>query len=415
MSSAIMAGLDMSEWAGSTLYSRNGVTVAAPALVSMHDAGHYPDVMAMLTGWASFRTLSAEVAAAWAGAGLTGTPALSINSNGFLQLSVTGAAGMLTLYAGVTDPWGWGGTLTSTTVGGAEVVTATQRWTRGRFPATTSSLFTVDDGGRLGQFPVYQTHVHSLPTYLTTAGGADGDAVTETLEKWDNNAVDGTNKRIRWGIDAEGRVFTSWDADLGAGYSVTWVSGTFKRMLGFTGDETAINALGVRMLTATYPPQGLLLMRSGLRVVDHAREHVGSALDLGSGRVAGRSRATWREVSVSADIVGGVGFAETNAAHLDEEQQLLHRVSPYLYPGARATLVPRWDDPRLGRSLHAQLAAGLAPVAQSTTLVSSTGAVIGRMRAEVATNAERTMRLQFASGAPRTRTSASWSLRALDG
>ena len=415
MSSAILAGIDASEWAGSTLYTRNGTNVAAPALASMHDAGHYPDVMALLTGWASFRTLSAEMAANWAGAGLTGTPALSINSSGFLQLSVTGAAGTITLYAGVTDPWGWGGTLTSVTVGGAEVVTATSRWTRGRFPATTSSLFTIDDGAGLGQFPSYQSYVHNLPVYLTTAGSGDADAVTETLEKWDNNAVDATNKRIRWGIDAEGRVFTSWDSGLGAGYTVTWVSTSFRRMLGFTGDETAINALGVRMLTATYPPQGLLLMRSGLRVVDHSREHIGSALDLGSGRVAGRSRATWREVSVTADIVGGVGYVEADAAHLDEEQQLLHRVSPYLYPGARATLVPRWDDSRLGRSLHAQLAAGLTPVAQSTTLVSSTGAIVGRMRAEVATGAERTMRLSFAPGSPRTRTSASWSLRALDG
>lgn len=410
-----MAGVDASEWAGVTLYTRNGTNVTAPALASMHDAGHYPDVMALLTGWASFRTLSAEMAANWAGAGLTGTPALSINASGYLQLSVTGAAGTITLTTGVTDPWGWGGTLTSTTVGSAEVITAGSRWTRGRFPATTQSLFAIDDGAGLGQFPSYQTYAHSLPTYLTTAGAADGDAVTECLEKWDNNAVDSTNKRIRWGIDSEGRVFTSWDSDLGAGYNVTWVSSSFRRMLGFTGDETAINALGVRMLTATYPPRGLLLMRSGLKVVDHAREHVGSALDLGSGRVAGRSRATWREVSVSADIVGGVGYVESNAAHLDEEQQLLHRVSPYLYPGARATLVPRWDDPRIGQSLHAQLAAGSTPVAQSTTLVSSTGAIVGRMRAEVATGAERTMRLQFAAGGPRTRTSASWSLRALNG
>lgn len=410
-----MAGVDASEWAGSTLYTRNGTNVTAPALASMHDAGHYPDVMAMLTGWASFRTLSAELAAGWGGAGLTGTPALSINSSGFLTLTVTGAAAPLTLYVGVTDPWGWGGTLSSVTVGGAEVITATSRWTRGRFPATTQALFTLDDGSGTAQFPTYQAYVHSLPTYITTAGAADGDAVVETLEKWDNNAVDSTNKRIRWGIDAEGRVFTSWDSDLGSAYTVTWVSSSFMRALGFTGDEAAINALGVRMLTATYPPVGLLLMRSGLRVVDHSREHIGSALDLGSGRVAGRSRATWREVSVSADIVGGVGCAEADAAHLDEEQQLLHRVSPYLYPGARATLVPRWDDPRIGQSLHAQLAAGLTPTAQSTTLVSSTGAIVGRMRAEVATGADRTMRLAFASGVPRVRTSASWSLRALNG
>ena len=415
MSSAILAGLDASEWAGVTLYSRNGTNVVAPALASMHDSGHYPDVMALLNGWASFRTLSAEVAANWAGAGLTGTPSLSINASGYLELRVTGAAGTLTLYAGVTDPWGWGGTLTSVTDGGDEVVTATARWSRGRFAATTSSLWTVDDGGGLGQFPSYQTHAQSLPTYLTGPGLADGDAVVECLEKWDNNAVDGTNKRIRWGIDAEGRVYTAWDSDLGAGYGVTWVSSTFKRMLGFTGSETATNALGVRMLTATYPPVGLLLMRSGLRTVDHSREHIGAAFDLGSGRVAGRSRATWRELSVTADIVGGVGYAEASAATLDEEQQLLHRVSPYLYPGARATLVPRWDDPRIGRSLHAQLAAGLTPVAQSTTLVSSTGAVVGRVRCEVSTGAERTMRLPFAPGAPRTRTSATWTLRALDG
>lgn len=390
---AILAQFDALEWAGVTLFSRNAVNVAAPAVGTMHDGGHYPDAVGFLNGWGSYRRLDQTIQNTW---GLDGTISCGINEDDRFYISVEAAAGQLTLTPGPSDPWGWGGIVTSSPSFTAQVLTATRRWTRGPLIADTEAQFNIDDTVGIETQPGHASVAHSLPNYITQAGSMDADAVTETLEKWDNAATDGTNRRVKWGVDSEGRTFTSWPSfGLGANHTVTWASATFRRALGFSGLETAVLANGVYTLTSTYPARGVLVLRQGLATVDRGLTLRGSSSEDAGGRVSGRKYMAGRDVDVSFNVRGGVGIAEPAAAYRDEETQFIRRVAPYLSRGARVTVCPEWGDSRIGRSLIDQFEDADTPAAFSATVRSEAGGVMGRFRAYVADDAAQAFALRF--------------------
>jgi len=411
--SGILAGVDLAEFAGVTLFSRDAVNVAAPALATLHDGGHYPDVAAALHGWTAYRPFWSSLDAQWSG---SGTMSAGIDTNGFFYIQGTGT-GSFTVTPGASDPWGWGGVVVSVLTGGVYIATATRPWTRGQFSAVTSAQFTI--AGLLGvteTVPLYESIVHDLPTWLRGPSSADIDGVVECLEKWDNAVHDSGSKRIRWGLDAEGRTFCSRPSGLGSAYAITWSSAAFRRMLGFTGSEAEVTSGGVITLTSTFPAAGAQVLRNGLAMGNPARMNDGSAFRLQCGTVAGRLGASWREFEVSAILDGAVGYAPANAAYADEVEVYLHRVAPLLFPGARATILPEWGDSRRGKSLVQQLAEGDALVqAQSATIRSDAGGLKGRRRCQVSEDSARRHVAAFQGGRPRTQTDPlTWRFVLLD-
>jgi hypothetical protein len=394
-SSAILAGFDARTWAGVTLFSRDGDNVAAPAVGTLHDGGHYPDAVAFLNGWAAYRTLSDMLDAQYTGAG---TMTAGIDEDGFFWVHVSDPAVNFSVTPGTSDPWGWGGVVAAIAYSGGK-----RAWTRGPFSASTSAQFSLTHGATTHVMPLYQSTVHALPTWLSGPTTPDDDEVVECLEKWDNVACDAGTKRYRWGIDDEGRTFTSWATGLGALKVPTWSSASFRRALGFTGSETAVLTSGVYTLTSTYPALGVLILRSRLAALDLATEHEGPALELGSGRVAGRPMRHVKDLEVRARLRGGVGLDDT-APHRDEVEIWRHRVSPYLWRGARCTVLPDWSDPRMGRSLVSQMTDAVSsPVLQSAQVVGLAGATMGRKRCEVSSSNSTRVGLTFAPNRPRTR------------
>lgn len=109
---------------------------------------------------------------------------------------------------------------------------------------------------------------------------------------------------------------------------------------------------------------------------------------------------------------GAVGYAPANAAYADEAEIYRTRVAPLAYPGARATVLPEWGDPRLGMSLQQQLADEVALIkAQSSSLRSDAGGIKGRRRCQVSEDSPRRSVLAFPGGRPRTQTEpVSWRL-----
>lgn len=413
--SAILAGIDLAEFAGVTLFSRDGTNVAAPALASLHDGGHYPDAVAVLNGWSAYRPFYSALDAQWSG---TGTMTAGIDTDGLFYLQTSGAGALtFTVTPGASDPWGWGGVVVATLDGGAYVAKATRPWTRGVFNAVTDAQFTITAALGVNEtVPLYESVVHSLPTWLCGPTAADADEVVECLEKWDNAANDSTSKRIRWGIDAEGRTFCSRPSGIGSAYAITWSSAAFRRLLGFTGSEAEVTSGGVITLTSTYPAAGVLILRNGMAAGVPSRMNDGNAFRLQGGTVAGRLGASWREFEVQAILDGAVGYAPANAAYADEVEQYLHRVAPLLFPGARATILPEWGDPRRGKSLIQQLAEGDAQVkAQSAAIRSDAGGLKGRRRCQVSEDSARRHAASFPGGRPRTQTEPlTWRFVLLD-
>ncbi len=407
--SAILAGFDARAWAGVNLFSRDGDVVAAPAVGTLHDGGHYPDALALLNGYSSVRSLSSMLDAQWSGAGafLAG-----IDEDGFLYLESSSAVAF-SVAPGSDDPWGWGGGVTAVAYGSATRATATRPWTRGPFSCTSNAKFQVTHGAAQ-TMPLYQMTAHSLPTWLSGPTTPDFDGVVECLEKWDNAACDNGTERFRWGIDAEGRTFSSWPTGLGATVGVSWSSTTFRAALGFDGTETAVLANGIYTLTSTYPALGVQPLRNRIVQLDPAGTNSGSALELENGRIAGRQHRYARDLDIRFNLRGGVGITDTSP-HLDEVELYLRRVAPYLWRGARCTVVPDWSDPRMGRSLVAQFADGVAtPVLQSPQVRGDAGAVMGRKRCEVSSDSADRVALSFAPNRPRVRSGdVSMTLRIL--
>lgn len=404
--SAILVGVDMAPFAGVTLFSCNGTDVDAPALATLHDGGHYPDMVALLNGWATYRTLSSTLDAQWSG---SGSLSCGIDEDGYFYVQGTGVTGAFTCVPGVSDPWGWGGSVASVSTGAGERATATQPWTRGTFDITTDAQFVIN--GILGVTETVpasgQVVVQSLPHLLTDAGSGDADGVVETLEKWHNAAVDSGTKRIKWGIDSEGRVFYSRPSGLGSGYAIAWEGTTlgaaFRRMLGFDGTETEVTANGHTTLTGTYPARGVGIIRRGLATIDPATVGDAASVRLMSGRVAGRQLSTWREWDISFALRGAFGNTEASARYADEVGVWRYVVLPYLYSGCRVTVCPEWGDPRLDMPEIAQFVAGAtSPVAGSALYRSEVGGVMGRKRCELGADADQRYALRFAPDGARS-------------
>ena len=405
MSGFIGAGFDAAEFAGADLFSRDADTVAAPALASLHDGGHYPDAGAFLHGWSTSRTLSSLMTTIWGG-GVT--VSIGINSSNLVALTMSGGVAF-TVTPGSDDPWGWGGVIASS--GGTAV--GTLPWTRGPFELTTDARFSVTRGASTSNLPTYETIGQSLPTLCTGPSASDPDEVIAHLEEWDNDACDATLRRFRWHIDAEGRTVTSWPDVLTDIVSPTWISAALRRALGFTGSESEVldATSGWYTLTSTYPARGVLIVRQGIAQLDPMVSVDNSAFDLGSGRVAGRPVTALHDFDVACTLRGGVGLDEAASAYRDEAEIYRTRVARYLHRGARCTIIPEWGDPRLGLSKMEQFAGGLTAAQFSTTRRADVGGIMGRRRCEVATDAPGSASLAF--GSPRTSTGLRLKLRAM--
>ena len=413
---AILAGFDSIEWVSTTLFTRNGTPVAAPALATMNDKGHYPDVVSFLNGWATDKYLSSRLDAQW-GAN-PGTLTAGIDSSNRFYVEFTGAViSAFTVTRGSSDPWGWGAATVAgvNTSGTTWRATATSAFTRGNFTGGSNEQFFVTADLDTILAPEYQVKIQSLPTWCSVPGSVDADVVIECLENWDNDAIDNTNRRFSWGIDSEGRTFTSWDANLGSGYSVTWSSASFRRALGFTGTESLVTSNGICTLTSTYPARGVLVLRNGLAVHDPSVLHMGSAVNQLNGRIAGRPVSIFNEIDVSTTLRGGVGLAEARAEYEDEAEIYRVRVAPYLFRGARCTLLPDIADPRMGSSSIQQYVDGDTPQRYSAYKIGIAAGVMGRKRCEVSVDSPTSHLMTFVANTPRIRTGPiNWKLRLLD-
>lgn len=407
---ALLVGLDASAWAGVSVFTIGGSVVAVPAIASMHDGAHYPDAVAFLNGWSAARSLSSQIAAQWTAAGGAGTLSAGIDAASRVYVRLTGgSSGSFSVTPGASDPWGWGGVVTSVAAAGAQVATAPSPWSRGTAYLDSSTQFTVAKGATSINAALYGGTHQGIPTVMLAPGTGDADAVTSCLEDWTNDARDNITRRIRWCIDGSGRVVASWPT--ATGWSLTWTDTAFMRWLGFDGLELEADSAGVRSLTASYVAPRTLIMRSGVEVANRSTETVGSALDLSSGRVAGRLVSTWRELTMSAQLQGGVGVPIAQAGYADEEMVFHARVAPFLAPGVRVTLCPQWSDPRVGYSIPDQVEDGVQVAAASAVYRSDVGGITGRHRCQASTSMDRRMTTTYATGVPRVVTRIGATLR----
>jgi hypothetical protein len=282
------------------------------------------------------------------------------------------------------NPWGFApGATSSTTVGSYQVVTAPDAWERGNLDLwNVGQGFTVNDGLTFGGLYNEDVTVHSLPVALRAYNAeADGVFPTDSLEQVDNDANDNVFRRIRWGIDTTGRVWTSYPVGIsGVGWPATAISKRFRRMLGFTGDETPALVSSRYLLTATYRTPLVLVLERGLTRHSRVLRSIDGVVELQDGRARGRH--------VGHSITHELEFTvRGQSAAENDEGQVIAAWAPYVTRGQPCTLDFTWGDSRRARLLETLLDGTDVPAfTDAYTTEPLAGRVVARVAASSASD-----------------------------
>ena len=334
---ALLSEFDASQWAGVNVFDRGAdhITLAS-------DAGVYDDALAFLHGFGSQtgRSLAADLQSRWTAAGGGGDIFIGIDEDDRVYIETDTEDFTLDASAG----WAYLGFSAAGhgLVGGSAPYrrTATSDWTRGPLTwGTTGRLLITPAVGSQATLPRYTGTVQSLPTWIRAVDEADADGVWDAscLETLDNTAADNADRRIRWGINAAGHVYTTRPTGVAA--AVTWVSTSFRDRLGFSGNETEVTSNGVVTLTADYELPGLLRPTGLSRCLAWREESTATARESGGG-VAYNHLGSWSGWDVTVYVAGDALGDESVTEHL------IRRVWPYAPLGAGLTLYREWGDPR---------------------------------------------------------------------
>jgi hypothetical protein len=393
---ALLARCDVYEFAGETVFQRGAGVVTMPATSGMYDGGRYPDLVAFLNGYGSQlgQSMSEALNADWtANGGVPATWEVGIDGDDRIFVRVlTSEIASFTVQCNASKPWGFAsGATPSTTAASYQVVTADESWERGNLDLwNAGQTFTVNDGLTLGGLYNVDVTVHSLPVALRAySDGADGVYPTDSLEQIDNNANDNVFRRIRWGIDTTGRVWTSYPSGiLPVGWPAGSVSARFRRMLGFAGDESPV-LLGSRyLLTATYRTPLVLVVERGLTRHSRILRSIDGVVELSDGRARGRH--------VGHSITHELEFTvRGQSAAENDEGQVIAAWAPYVGRGQPCTLDFTWGDSRRARLLETLLDGYDTP---AYTTGYTTEPLCGRVVARVAESSTSTVGVRL-SGA----------------
>ena len=350
---ALLARCDVYEFASETVFLRGATNVTIPSTANLYAGGRYPDLVSFLNGYGSqlYQSMSEALNLDWtAGGGVPATWEVGIDANDRVFVRVlTLEIASFAVQCSAGNPWGFGSPVTSsTTVGSYQVVTAVEPWERGNLDLwAVGQTFTVNDGVTFGGLYNENVTVHSLPVALRAYNdSADGVYPTDSLEQVDNDANDNVFRRIRWGIDTTGRVWTSYPSTISpVAWSGGGVSDRFRRMLGFSGDEVPV-LLGSRyLLTATYRTPLVLVVERGLTRHSRSLRSIDGVVELSDGRARGRH--------VGHSIVHELEFTvRGQSAAENDEGQVIAAWAPYVGRGQPCTLDFTWGDSRRARLLE---------------------------------------------------------------
>jgi len=385
---ALLARCDVYEFAGETVFTRGAGNVTIPATTTLYDGGRYPDLLAFLNGYGSQlgQSMSEALNADWtAGGGVPATWEVGIDETDRIYVRVlTSEIASFAVQSATGNPWGFAsGATSSTTVGSYQVVTAPDAWERGNLDLwKAGQTFTVNDGSTFGGAYNEDVTVHSLPVALRAYDAeADGVYPTDSLEELDNDANDNVFRRIRWGIDTTGRVWTSYPVGIsGVGWPNTAISKRFRRMLGFTGAEVPALVSSRYLLTATYRTPLVLVLERGLTRHSRVLRSIDGVVELQDGRARGRH--------VGHSITHELEFTvRGQSAAENDEGQVIAAWAPYVTRGQPCTLDFTWGDSRRARLLETLLDGTDIPAfSDAYTTEPLAGRVVARVAASSASD-----------------------------
>ena len=381
---ALLRGVDVAELLGEPIFQRGGIDVIVTPAAQTFAGGRFPDVLGWLNGYGSQtgRSMTEELRSSWVAAG--GSPGDSweviITEDDRVAVRVpTVDLASFDLAASSGNAWGFAtGSTSSSTVGTYQQVTAPDAWRRGNLDLYVApNAITITDGATACALSTTTARVQAIPTALrASTDSEDGLGPVSSLERLDNFYCDSPDFRIRWGVDAAGRVWTSYPSSVSA---VTWLATdaglAFRRLFGFTGEETVSTVLGRSILTATYPCPAVLVLYRGMSRYQVSTESIDGAVTLADGRARGRH--------IGASTLHDVTYTLRGpTSQLDQEGQAVRAFWPSSGRGQPLTLWLDIGDPRRHRHIEQLYTGETVPEFTSGyTTQHLKGRIVGRVAA----------------------------------
>ena len=334
---ALAASVNLRAWAGLQIFSRGAAHISLPSW-SIGE-GLYEDPLAFLhsygsQGGASAQDLSTRLLLGWtaAGAGASMEAGL-IEETDHLYIEADAAFSVSNgLAYGFT-----GSTAAVETLPGTWRAEAPADWRRGLIDGDTLTI--TPDAAPAFFTPPQAQRIQSVITLLRKVGSLlDADDLhAESLEHWDNEFADDSLRRIRWGLGADGRVWSTWPSAVD---DLVWDDLSFAKRWGFSGnEEIQISAGGARLLLADHPMPGLLCPSRPYSLCDPNVEEQGEAERLTEGFTSFHI-GTWQGWLLNFHLDGPMDAQGDLVTHF------LRRWLPYAPRGSRVALYRDWGDPR---------------------------------------------------------------------
>lgn len=370
---AWISSVDLSPWAGVAVIQRG----AEDPIVVPEDAGIYLDMIHALNGYGSEDKLDVDLAAE--------DCTITLRSDDRLVIRNNREAGKLILATANASIFGFDITApVEIDIGGSLI--ADRSWRRGMLGAEGQALrmqFLIE--GEIGAFyaPSGRAAPMSIATALRERGAVeDLDDTESCLEAWD---IDVNGSGIRWGITDLGHVYWAWDGE-GGDDEFEWLSASFKRRLGFSGNEQQViigggggglGAAGSYVMIADEPCPGVVVPSRPLAVQTLMLEEESAAVRLTDG-------------SYSSNWIGSYyGWLVEWLLDGPDSERDTHRLwmelrATYCHAGEPLTLCQSWGDPR--RAIDQRTLAGADPYDLTYTSDRNgyRGRILGRLHPEAA-------------------------------
>ena len=334
---ALMTAVDLRDLSGETLYQRSTTNINITMASTI-----YADMIDFLNGYSASQTIADTIDhyLTAAGSGTAGTWSATINADDKVVISNTDRSFDFQQKTG-TDYFGFGtATISSTLVGGAHQVVASNDWIRGRVAGPFE--FNIDPDSEADVDVTIDGEYQDLRVALRDAGSVgdvDHANSTNNLSARDTSimGLSGLNS-IRWLIDEEGYAVVSYPT---AVTDLTWSSTALRNLLGFTGDETSTTVIGssYERLKATYPCATVLIPTRPVERHQLSVETMATRRRRLGGSMVSNKLGTYTRSRVDF-------FLDAAADERDLYQHFVERFAPYTGPGQALTYFGEWGDSR---------------------------------------------------------------------
>ena len=334
---ALMTAVDLRDLSGETLYQRSTTNINITMASTI-----YADMIDFLNGYSASQTIAdtSDQYLTAAGSGTAGTWSATINADDKVVISNTDRSFDFQQKTG-TDYFGFGtATISSTLVGGAHQVVASNDWIRGRVAGPFE--FNIDPDSEADVDVTIDGEYQDLRVALRDAGSVgdvDDANGTNNLSARDTSimGLSGLNS-IRWLIDEEGFAVVSYPT---AVTDLTWSSTALRNLLGFTGSETSTTVIGssYERLKATYPCATVLIPTRPVERHQLSVETMATRRRRLGGSMVSNKLGTYTRSRVDF-------FLDAAADERDLYQHFVERFAPYTGPGQALTYFGEWGDSR---------------------------------------------------------------------